>query len=151
MTQDEIDQLLEALRLKHPMATEFAPPVPSCRPDGSGGTITVEYLRPSDGDISNYIDSRYPQWIESCRGILIKLHERVDERNLPVRLRWSMANRGTRPASQVRIDFQARGQLEIRRLDERDEDANGTAAEDRTPPARFPSAPRPPAFQERVT
>lgn len=154
LTQDEIDGVLDALRAKHPLREDFAPPPTKSGTTASGATKTTEYLAPGEAAINDYRDGAYPRWIENCRDVLAKLHEGRDEIEPRVVLRWPMSNRGTRPATRVRVEFEAKGYLELRRLanEADDEDASSETPPARTAPAaRFPPPPAPPGFEERVT
>lgn len=157
LTEVEVEGILAALRLKHPLATDFTPPPSSSTTDPSGGVMIIEYASPAEDDIANYRDVIYPQWIDQCRKILKSLHEGRDEIEPPVVLRWPMSNKGTRPAAQVRIEFEAKGSLELRRLHVDAEDgevAEADNASSQSPVAsvtQFPSAPRLPSFQKQVT
>lgn len=158
LTETEIDEILDALRLKHPIKMDFTPP-PNPPPAEAGGeaAYTIHFEPPSDDDIKNYQDAAYPQWIDNCRAILSELHVGRDEIEAPIILQWPMSNDGTRPASQVRVQFEAQGPLAIRRLSERDDEADEEEADEgevasagRTVP-KFPQPPAPPAFKKVVT
>jgi hypothetical protein len=157
LTDIEIERILDKLRLKHPLVTDFTPPPSSITTAPSGEITTTEYSSPSEDAISQYCDVAYPQWIDECRKILEKLHEGRSEIAPPVVLRWPMANIGTRPASQVRIEFEAKGPLKLLRVHAHKEDESDTVVIDGSvkPSAvaltKFPSAPKPPLFQKQVT
>lgn len=154
LSEAEIEGILAALKLKHPLVTDFTPPASVTTKDELGSSITIEYHAPLESEILNYRDVAYPRWIDQCRAILAKLHEGRDEIEGPVVLRWAMANEGTRPASQVRVEFEAKGPLALQRLVE-DEDVDETSEKGSQSSVaavpRFPSAPQPPAFQQHVT
>jgi hypothetical protein len=156
LSEGEIDEIVEALRRKHPMKADFTPPPTSTTTETFGDVVTVEYSAPLDDDIADYRDVRYPKWIENCRGVLRSLHIGRDEIEPEVSLRWSMSNDGTRPASQVRVEFAAQGPLELLRRrpkkeddDEKADEAPARASAPSTP--RFQPAPKPPAFGRQVT
>ena len=154
LTQSEIDGVLDALRAKHPLRENFSPPPGKFETTAAGAIKTTEYLAPGHEAINDYQDDAYPRWIANCREVLAKLHEGRDEIDPRIILRWGMSNVGTRPAARVRVEFEAKGSLELRRLaNEADcEDAPSENPPARTPfAARFPPPPGPPAFEERVT
>jgi hypothetical protein len=153
LTKVEVEVILEALRSKHPLITDFTPPQPSITADSFGAVITIEYTSPTDEDIANYRNVLYPQWLEQCSGILKNLHEGRDEVEPRVVLHWLMSNKGTRPASHVRIEFEAHGSLELRRLPAETEDGEVVdidIASSRSRAARFPPPPRP-SFQQHAS
>jgi hypothetical protein len=85
---------------------------------------------------------------------LRQLHEGRDVQEAPLVLRWSMSNDGTRPASQVRVEFEANGPLLLKRSQPKD-DGDEDAAQSPTPApqltSRLPSPPKPPTFGRHVT
>lgn len=151
LSADEVNALLETLRQNNSPKTDFTPPSPS-----TGDLETIEYSAPSAETIADYQETQYPQWIERCAEVLRQLHEGRDVQEAPLVLRWSMSNDGTRPASQVRVEFEAKGPLLLRRSRPKDEDdGDEDAAQSPTPAPRvkswLPSPPKPPAFERRVT
>ncbi|MER8765428.1 PIN domain-containing protein [Mesorhizobium sp. M0968] len=155
LTQMEIGGFLAALKLKHALVTDFTPPSPSSTTDASGEVTKIEYSSPAEDDISKYRDVLYPQWIERCHAILSQLHHGRDEIEPPVMVRWPISNNGTRPASQVRLEFEAKGSLALRRIRTDDDEDSATGAPLRLPPTppttQFPLPPKPPSFQKQVT
>lgn len=141
LAQAEIEETLEALRLKHPMKADFAPP--------------AGFESPAADQIQVYREQLYPKWIEDCRAVLAELHVGRDEEAPRIVLRWPMSNEGSRPAMQVRIRFEAQGSLKIRRLSKNDdgEDMSDDPRESRSPTRptpRLPSPPKAPAFKKIV-
>ncbi len=150
LAEAEIAALVERLRLKHPLKIDFTPPEPKSESAPDGGTTKTEYAAPADDAIAKYRDRDYPEWIERCRRILRNLHVGRDQIQRSVVLRWSMSNEGTRPGSRVRVEFEAKGPLELKRIRE-SEDEDDTATEEASlaepPAAALPAPPKPPAFQ----
>lgn len=141
LTPAEIGESLEALRQKHPMKADFVPP------DG--------FESPTVDQIKTYLDQHYPKWIEDCRAVLTELHVGLDEEAPRIVLRWPISNEGTRPATHVRVKFEAQGPLRIRRLSkDEDEERQVVAPSERRaearPSPRFAPPPKPPAFKRIV-
>lgn len=159
LSEAQIDQLVDELCRKHPVRADFTPPPTSTKRMLFGEVETTEYSAPSEDAIADYVGTRYPQWVENCRNVLRSLHVGRDEIEPEVLLRWSISNEGTRPATQVRLEFEAKGLLELVRPvapdDDNDDEDDGAGKE--APPnpspsaARLPAAPQPPAFGQRVT
>lgn len=155
LTEAEVDELIEALRLKRPLREDFTPPETKTTTDTWGETRTVEYSAPPEDEIANYRDNLYPKWLDDCRGVLRDVHVGRDVPAPPLVLRWSMSNDGSRPAERVRMEFEVSGPLALHRpRSSRDDDKNGK--QPRSPPSPEPSrhlppVPRPPAFGENVT
>ncbi|MCA6101604.1 PIN domain-containing protein [Bradyrhizobium australafricanum] len=159
LTETEIADLVEALRLKHPLRADFTPPEATTTTDASGETKRVEYSAPSDEEIAKYRNEVYPKWLDDCRGVLRSLHMGRDVEAPPVVLRWVMSNDGSRPAERVRVEFETGGKLALMRPrggtddvdgDEDDGDRPSTSSTPEPSP-RLPPAPKPPAFGRRVT
>jgi hypothetical protein len=155
LTDGEVEELIETLRLKHPQRDDFTPPETKTTIDVWGATKTVTYSAPADDDITNYRDHLYPRWLDDCRAALRRVHVGRDEEAPPVTLRWAMSNDGSRPAERVRIEFATEGHLSIQRpRPERDDDEGADGKSRATSPEAvrsLPSVPRPPAFGETVT
>lgn len=150
---EEVAQLIDLLRLKNPIRTDFTPP-PSVTTVGIRETKTVEYSAPMDEEIATYRDVRYPEWIKSCREILTSFHVGRNEEAPPVVLQWTMSNEGSRPASRVRVEFATSGPLALMRGgkddDVEDENEGSAVQSSPSPVTRLPSPPQPPAFRETV-
>jgi hypothetical protein len=155
LSEAQIETFVDDLRHKHPQKADFTPPPTSTRQTTLGEVETIEYSAPSNDEIADYVNARYPQWIENCRNVLRSVHVGRDEVEPEVFLGWSLLNEGTRPASQVRLEFEAKGPLELLRLRAQDDDDDvGAEAPTESPsPAApcLPPAPKPPAFGQRVT
>jgi hypothetical protein len=158
LTEGEVEGFLAKLRLKCPLVTDFTTPPPSITTDSFGTTTTTGYSAPAEADITNYRDVLYPQWLERCRTILKELHQGRDVLEPDILLRWPLANQGSRPASQVRIVFEARGPLALWRPTSDSENEETEAEGDDAPPhapvdalPHFPPVPTPPAFPKQVT
>jgi hypothetical protein len=150
LTKVAVEGILVALRRKHPLVTDFTPPRSSSTTDPFGTVMRIEYFSPTEEDIANYRDVAYPQWLEQCCSILKNLHKGREEVESRVVLHWLMSNKGTRPASQVRIEFEAHGPLALRRLPVDAEDRGANSASSHSPAAQFPPAPRP-LFRKQVS
>jgi hypothetical protein len=155
LAEPEIAELLGALQLKHPMKMDFSLSA-TARSDQSQtkSAIEIRFEPPDKEDIKKYQDVLYPQWLNRCRTILSELHVGMDEIEGPIILKWAISNEGTRPALQVRVQFEAQGPLTIRRLldsaDEEDADEGPSAISDPPPVKSFPTPPKPPAFKKVI-
>ncbi|MGG7518777.1 PIN domain-containing protein [Allorhizobium undicola] len=156
LTTEEVETLVEDLRAKHPLVEDFLPPPNKVTKDWQGVVTTVEYSSPSQEKLEKYRKIDYPNWLDRCREALRTIHQGRDLIEAPVLVRWPMVNTGTRPASQVRIEFEAKGPLALRRIiDEDDSDDEGdeeiVETIEAVSPARLPSPPKPPPFEEKIT
>ena len=152
LTSGDVEEVLASLRAKHPLKQKFVPPPPKSVTGQGGEVMRTEYLPPPDEAVIEYREVLHPQWIERCRAILTRLHEGRDVREPSLVVRWSMSNVGTRPASQVRVEFAAKGPLMLARLSKQESCADVPDAAPSPPPLpSFPRPPQAPPFRERVT
>jgi hypothetical protein len=155
LTETELEELVEALRLKHPLRKDFMPPDPTTSTDTWGVTKTVTYSAPAADDVANYRDRLYPKWLDDCRAALRRVHVGRDEQAPPVTLQWAMSNGGSRPAERVRVEFVAEGHVELLRPrpaqdDDEDEDDTEPNAVSPEPLRRLPTPPKPPEFGKAI-
>lgn len=159
LTEGEIGELLASLCAKHPKKTDFVPPPATSITEADGEIVRTEWHAPSEEEIAGYDNVRYPQWVELCRGALETLHQGRDVPEPDLVIRWPMSNVGTRPASQVRIEFEAHGPLKLLRVSEREDDVPKPLIR-KSPPRgpsraapipRFPSPPKSPEFRANIT
>jgi hypothetical protein len=141
LAEVEIAALIERLRIKHPLKVDFTPPNPKSTSALDGGTTKTGYAPPSSDAIANYRDGEYPAWIEECRRTLRNLHVGRDQMERSVMPRWSMSNEGTRPGSHVRVEFEAKRPLELKRIREPDDEHDTATVE--APLAQLLVAPLP--------
>ncbi|TBY27437.1 PIN domain-containing protein [Rhizobium leguminosarum] len=157
LTSEDVEILIERLKAKHPVKIDFTPPETKVTKDHLGGVTTIDYAAPPDDKIEEYRSSTYPNWLERCRQALRSVHEGRDVMEQAVVIDWPMSNKGTRPASKVRIEFVAKGALRLRRIEEpkriEDGDEELVVEDERpSPPLRtLPPPPTPPAFEKTVT
>lgn len=154
LTTAEIGEILASLCAKHPKKTDFTPPSASTVTKADGEIVHTEWTAPLDAELAEYESTLYPQWIEQCRGVLVTLHEGRDVPEPELTIRWPMSNVGTRPALQVRVEFEAHGPLTLLRPPQREDDESELDEVKPVRPAlvsRFPLPPKPPIFRENVT
>ena len=119
LTRDQVDELAERLEAAHPMTTDFSTPETRVENDGT----EISYIAPSAEDVSKYTVTAYPNWLSQCRSDLERLQEGREEREPSVTVRFVLRNVGTRPASKLRVSFEAQGEVfMIRRPGEADEE-----------------------------
>ena len=131
----QIDQLINKLKARHPINEDFVAPQAEIQADGT----EISYEAPDAEAIEKYKSDAYPKWISACRSIFEKLHEGRLEREAKVALTFCIANGGTRPASKMRVSFEAIGNIHLSR-DARDPDDGG--GQPALPP--IPKLPAPP-------
>lgn len=154
LTHDEVESILASLIAKHPPEREIKPLSPSSVSEPDGSVILTEYLAPTEEAVAQYRDVLHPAWVERCRRVLRKLHEGRDTKAPTLVVRWAMSNDGTRPATSVRVVFEARGPIRLLRLDDKSTGASPRAGATPPPAPQTPKLPLPPPappFRENVT
>lgn len=141
LASEEVDRLIEALRGRHPIQTDFGVPASKTLDDGT----EISYDAPGEDAIAAYTSTTYPDWIARCRGILEALHERRVEMEPDMWLQFGISNSGTRPGTRVRVTFEARGDLRlVRRSNTSDQEADDAESPSAEPMPRFPPPPAAP-------
>lgn len=138
-----IDRLIDQLLARHAMRTDFTVPASRRLPDGT----EISYEAPDPSLVEAYTSRDYPSWVAGCRSILETLHERCSQREQIVKLRFGVINNGTRPASKVRISFEAFGNIHLYR---RSKKSDGDADKQDTAVPTLASPPSPPSFRRIV-
>jgi len=148
LDQSEIDRLVDDLRAHHPLQEDFNAPEAETLEDGT----EISYEAPAPEVVQRYTTETYPNWLTQCRSVLETLH---GEHETSVKLTFGVTNSGTRPASQMRLSFEALGNLYLRRASKNREDDE---ADDELivnsgpqPMQNLPSPPKAPPVQRIVT
>lgn len=138
LPNETIDRLMERLEAGCPPKDDWTAPENETHADG-----TVITYKPADPEtIETYRTEIYPNWLAACRSILETLHEGRVERETEIKLTFGVLNKGSRPASKMRIAFEARGNVMIKRPSSEDADPEKQAAVGA--PRPMPVLPRPP-------
>lgn len=146
----EIDQLIGKLKARHPAKEDFTAPEAEIQADGT----EISYEAPDAEAIGKYSSEAYPKWIDACRSIFESLHKGRMEPEAEVALTFGVANGGTRPASKMRVSFEAIGNIDLSRDThdpDDDEDQNDDDGQSALPPIpRLPAPPVAPAVRRIV-
>ena len=132
LTEAEVHSLMQRLKARFPLATDFGSREPAERP--APPTVanrlfsTRQVFTPAtDEEIEKYRDEDYPRWLERCEETL-RAHHRTLQAETPVLgFAFLAENSGTRPAADALVTIEARGGFEIRPppFDDTDEDREG--------------------------
>ena len=155
LTSEDLQSVMQMLKSKHPLQDDFTPPPRRVVTHPVNGERT-EYIyeAPSQKDIANYRDVDYPKWLGKCQTMFGKLGEQTSPPEEKETVSWTVSNEGTRPASQVRIEFKAEGAIALVRTSQDDneddcEDEDSSYTQPASQQAlRLPSPPNAPAFKE---
>lgn len=140
-----IEAMMQHLEREHPMVEDFSAPETQLEADGT----EISYIAPSDEDVSTYKERDYPNWITRCRTDFGNLQEGREEKETAVVVSFGLRNIGTRPASKLRISFEAVGNILLVRRTEDEDDGEKNEQEPRTSYPRIttlvpaPAAPSP--------
>lgn len=135
-----VDRLIETLRAQHPMQDSFDAPESEMLADGT----EVSYEAPDPKAVTKYRTEAYPNWLTKCRSVLESLHDDRVERELPLELMIGLANKGTRPASRMRVSFEVLGDIRLRRASDDGGGGDDGAVTAQATPRPFPRLPLPP-------
>ncbi|WWW36734.1 PIN domain-containing protein [Stenotrophomonas rhizophila] len=115
LMEAQIAELLVMLQSAFPEATDFGQREISTRSStpGQRGIFAhfgkEEFVPATEGEIREYQQERYPQWISSCEKYLKDVHHKLEKRLPAPRILIELINEGTRPAEDVRVAFSIRG------------------------------------------
>lgn len=102
LTPGTVERLVEAMTAKFPMKTDFS--LTSTERLLSAGGIGMFGLRPpADWEIAKYQNEKYPEWEQSLRGQLERLHSNLHVRDATADIRLLIANNGTVPGEHVHV------------------------------------------------
>ena len=149
LTGQQVDELIQRLKDRFPLETEFGSGEPAERAVTQTGLTVLsgakEVFRPAtDEEIAKYRDEAYPQWLLDCEDVL-RNHHRTLQRQVPV-LEFSFLaeNVGMRPATDALITLEARGRFWIQPPSSNDQDEEQDGEDNDSESAKTDVLPRPP-------
>ena len=148
ITESDVADLIQLLKERFPLAIDFGSRERAERqaPGIVGNAFGARevYIPASDEAITDYTSQRYPKWISECEDVFSELHNTLQEDNhLPI-LTFAANNCGSRPARDVLLRIEAKGDVMICVPGEDDEQELSKKA---VGISRLPSPPRPPQGQ----
>ena len=145
LTEDEVSKFIESLKSRFPLATDFRSKEPAERdPTSRHRRITGMkdiYTPASDDEITEYTETTYPAWVESCRKTLADLHGDMQREIGPPAICFVSSNEGTRPGKDALTTIQASGNFKICPPDP---DENDRQEEESETKIELPPPPDPP-------
>lgn len=117
LSEDQADELIGELLRRHPVETNF-----ERDKDGTAlgklpmATVAVSqhvFRPPPRNEIARYTKKLYPDWIETCHERLRQAHETFGMSESGLTLRIELSNEGTRPADDLQVVFECRGDVGI--------------------------------------
>ena len=153
LSADEVRSLVESLKRRFPIATEFGPRQRKEEQPGEVGAILFNITRrfepSSQQEIDEYAKSTYPEWLEGCEQTLRHLHAALEHNQKPVGFSFSATNKGSYPGKHVLVTITASGNFLVRPPRDSDDMDEETDSESSAQELSLPSPPRPP--EERWT
>jgi len=119
LSEAELDDLMETVRLRCPQATSFGRPQPGVPQQMNELWAAVErlshglYEPATKGEIERYQTVDYPNWLSSVRNALASLHLTLGERTAWPTIVAIGTNVGTRPAVDALLRIRCRGAIAI--------------------------------------
>ena len=143
LTTGNIDELIEDLKRRAPMRTDFSTPpkAKSFKFLFQKDIYDIERIAPDSESITIYQEETYPAWIEECRDVLSNLHKTKISYTSDLPISFEVKNAGTRPAENARIEFLTKGDICISRDCTKDDEVLN---EEPVSAPTYPNLPKPP-------
>jgi PIN domain len=136
-----IDELIKRLEAKCPPHDDWSVPEDETKIDGT----KVTYEPASSEAVKRYLEEERPKWLAECRAVLAGLHEGRTEWEDDLILSFGISNVGNRPAINMRVTFEARGDVLIKRPSKVEDVVQVTKKREPVRPCPgLPKPPRPP-------
>lgn len=133
LTDSESELLLDKLRNKYPIATEYDSESADIKPEiglierSRGLRIRNQNHVPvSEEMISRYVDKEYPTWVEECKFKLSKYHQYCSAQVGELTIDFKLSNNGGKPADDCLVQFTAKGDFELFVPADKDDDTDVT-------------------------
>lgn len=107
LSDEEIGGLMHLLRDRFPVATDFTSKPP--RQIGSVLLAKPTYEPADDGEIKEYQEKRYPEWLQKCEEFFRELHKKLNDREDRLSVLFGLNNTGGQPATDVLVRFEVLG------------------------------------------
>lgn len=154
LTDEEVNSLLNELKTAFPMQTDFERAISPDHGPGAGGLHILgmqhEFIPATDEEIESYQKVDYPQWMSSCESFLRNIHNEMQKCRNTMFLDFSLVNAGTRPAEDVLITIEARGNFEILPVDDMNFEHLKAQKSKESDTLRLPNPPEPPRGRWQV-
>ncbi len=113
LSEIEISSMVDSLKKQFPLVTNFN--LPTSREHKLLMSLGIKevFTPPSDEEIKEYTENKYPLWVNKCRRILKCLPISLEN---PIIFSFPVVNQGTRPAKNVLVTIKAEGNFQIRPL-----------------------------------
>ena len=148
LSVDEVRSLVESLKRRFPIATEFGPgQTKEGQPREVGAflfNVTRRFEPSSQQEIDEYAKSAYPEWLERCEEALRHLHAALEHNQKPVGFSFSATNEGSYPGKHVLVTITARGNFLVRPPRDSDDVDEEMDSESSTQGLSLTAPPRPP-------
>ncbi len=150
LTDAEVGELMDRLKERFPLETDFGPKEPEERDAPQTGGIRIPGMKQvftpaTDDEIAKYRDEAYPQWLERCEEVLRDHHRTLRQEEPVLEFMFLAENRGTRPATDALVTIEARGNFQIKPPPYKNRDDQQVDEVDDSDKHQASGLPRPPA------
>jgi hypothetical protein len=126
LSEDQVSGLMQRLKERFPIATEFGSRERAerdVRGIGFRGFLREVVTPATEKEIASYRDKQYPKWLDNCERALRDLHQILEGDGGVPTFCFAITNEGTRPAKDALITIEAKGDFAIMPPDQNDDDA----------------------------
>ena len=149
LTSTEVADLMEILKARFPLETEFGSREPA---DQSAPMTAAKQFLANDWiftpatneEIENYREKAYPQWLKHCEKMLREHHQVLQQKIQVLEFEFIAKNCGTRPAIDALITIEARGDFQVKPPSSGGPDKNEEDEDDTSVSANAKVLPQPP-------
>ncbi|MFK5914445.1 MAG: PIN domain-containing protein [Woeseiaceae bacterium] len=126
LTTNEIDLLLDKIKLSNPMKTDFDSKQDENEHKAttrlSSSFFSGRYTPPSHEDVTKYTKETYPEWLDASKKSLVELPASLNNKNNLFKISIKMNNTGNVPANNTLINFSVSDSLLLSPQNEEDEE-----------------------------
>ncbi len=116
-TEAELEELMIEVQARYPMVTAFDRSKPTENPyrllPFVTGLIEYSYLIPSDSEIKEYQEIKYPEWLKKVKDLIVSIPTRLEQMSHQFGVSFVVTNSGSVPAENIIVEFEAAGGLLI--------------------------------------
>ncbi|MDP2754408.1 MAG: PIN domain-containing protein [Nitrospirota bacterium] len=117
LTEAELKELMIEMQTRYPVVTAFDKSEPTENPyrllPFVTGLIEYSYMIPSESEIKEYQEIKYPDWLKKVKDFIISIPTKLEQMSHQVEISFMVTNSGSVPAENVIVEFEAKGGLFI--------------------------------------
>lgn len=118
LTDAEVDGLMQRLKVRFPLVTDFSSREPAERSMPWTVASRVfsgpqKFIPATDEEIEEYRNEAYPQWLKQCEATLRTHHRTLQHETPALEFTFLAKNIGTRPATDALVTIEANGEFQL--------------------------------------